>query len=169
MPPVRPTSCSATNSTARAGVSISSSRCSKAVPSRAHTLTHLDRCLTCRNCETTCPSGVQYHKLLDIGRDMAEQKIERTWLAPVDALDVARHYSLSSAFHAVAAARDNCSGRCCRCLPEAFRAPAPDSGPVANDGARAPDAGARRLCPARHLARTSMPPPRACSTGSASV
>ena len=29
---------------------------------------HLDRCLTCRNCETTCPSGVTYHALLDIGR-----------------------------------------------------------------------------------------------------
>ncbi|MBI3778730.1 MAG: glycolate oxidase subunit GlcF [Gammaproteobacteria bacterium] len=42
-----------------------------------HTLTHLDRCLTCRNCETTCPSGVQYHKLLDIGRTIAEQKVER--------------------------------------------------------------------------------------------
>ena len=45
-----------------------------------HTLTHLDRCLTCRNCETTCPSGVQYHKLLDIGRDIAEQKIKRNRL-----------------------------------------------------------------------------------------
>jgi glycolate oxidase iron-sulfur subunit len=42
------------------------------------TLTHLDRCLTCRNCETTCPSGVQYHKLLDIGRQLAEQKVERS-------------------------------------------------------------------------------------------
>ncbi len=42
-----------------------------------HTLTHLDRCLTCRNCETTCPSGVQYHKLLDIGRDLVEQKVNR--------------------------------------------------------------------------------------------
>jgi len=41
------------------------------------TLTHLDRCLTCRNCETTCPSGVQYHKLLDIGRTLVEQKVER--------------------------------------------------------------------------------------------
>ncbi len=29
---------------------------------------HLDRCLTCQNCETTCPSGVEYHKLLNIGR-----------------------------------------------------------------------------------------------------
>ncbi len=36
------------------------------------TLLHLDRCLTCRNCETTCPSGVQYAKLLDIGRKVAE-------------------------------------------------------------------------------------------------
>jgi len=42
------------------------------------TLTHLDRCLTCRNCETTCPSGVQYHKLLDIGRGIAEQRVKRS-------------------------------------------------------------------------------------------
>lgn len=41
------------------------------------TLQHLDRCLTCRNCETTCPSGVEYAKLLDIGRAVAEKKIER--------------------------------------------------------------------------------------------
>jgi len=29
---------------------------------------HLDRCLTCLNCETTCPSGVRYGKLVAIGR-----------------------------------------------------------------------------------------------------
>lgn len=34
---------------------------------------HLDRCLTCRNCETTCPSGVQYGQLIDIGRKWAEE------------------------------------------------------------------------------------------------
>jgi len=39
---------------------------------------HLDRCLTCRNCETTCPSGVEYGKLLDIGRHIVEEKVGRS-------------------------------------------------------------------------------------------
>ncbi|MDO5691790.1 MAG: glycolate oxidase subunit GlcF [Pseudomonadota bacterium] len=38
---------------------------------------HLDRCLTCRNCETTCPSGVQYGHLIDIGRQVVEAKVPR--------------------------------------------------------------------------------------------
>jgi len=33
-----------------------------------NTQLHLDRCLTCRSCETTCPSGVNYAELLDYGR-----------------------------------------------------------------------------------------------------
>ncbi len=41
------------------------------------TLAHLDRCLTCRNCETTCPSGVEYGRLIDIGRRIAETKVAR--------------------------------------------------------------------------------------------
>ncbi|WP_448254034.1 glycolate oxidase subunit GlcF [Ottowia oryzae] len=49
---------------------------------------HLDRCLTCRNCETTCPSGVRYGRLVDIGREVVERKVprpaaearERRWL-----------------------------------------------------------------------------------------
>jgi glycolate oxidase iron-sulfur subunit len=39
---------------------------------------HLDRCLTCRNCESTCPSGVQYGRLVDIGRSVVEEKVGRT-------------------------------------------------------------------------------------------
>ena len=44
----------------------------------AKTQLHLDRCLTCRNCETTCPSGVQYGRLVDIGRRLVEAKVGRT-------------------------------------------------------------------------------------------
>ncbi len=38
---------------------------------------HLDRCLTCRNCESTCPSGVQYGHLVEIGRKVVEERVER--------------------------------------------------------------------------------------------
>ena len=38
---------------------------------------HLDRCLTCRNCETTCPSGVDYGHLVDIGRKIVEERVQR--------------------------------------------------------------------------------------------
>ena len=46
-------------------------------PVTADTQLHLDRCLTCRSCETTCPSGVRYGRLLDIGRAVAEERVER--------------------------------------------------------------------------------------------
>ena len=38
---------------------------------------HLDRCLTCRACESSCPSGVEYGKILDIGREIAERDLPR--------------------------------------------------------------------------------------------
>lgn len=38
---------------------------------------HLDRCLTCRNCETTCPSGVEYGRLLEIGRRLVDERVAR--------------------------------------------------------------------------------------------
>jgi len=40
---------------------------------------HLDRCLSCQSCETTCPSGVNYHGLLDIGRALLAEKAPRPW------------------------------------------------------------------------------------------
>ncbi len=45
-------------------------------PTRA-TQQHLDRCLTCRNCESTCPSGVEYGHLIDLGRKLVDAKVPR--------------------------------------------------------------------------------------------
>ena len=46
------------------------------VPTRSTQL-HLDRCLTCLNCQTTCPSGVEYGHLVDIGRKIVDARVER--------------------------------------------------------------------------------------------
>ncbi len=46
-------------------------------PVTEKTRLHLDRCLTCRSCESTCPSGVDYGHLLDIGRQLVEDKLKR--------------------------------------------------------------------------------------------
>ena len=46
-------------------------------PVGPETLLHLDRCLECRACESACPSGVEYHRLLDVGRPFVEAKVGR--------------------------------------------------------------------------------------------
>src|SRR3982074_469750 len=43
----------------------------------AKTQLHLDRCLTCLNCQTVCPSGVRYGRLVEIGRRVVEEKVRR--------------------------------------------------------------------------------------------
>lgn len=46
-------------------------------------VTHIDRCLNCRNCETVCPSGVEYGKILELARAQIEQKYRRPFLSRV--------------------------------------------------------------------------------------
>ena len=48
-------------------------------PADAKTVTHIDRCLSCLACMTTCPSGVNYMHLIDHAR----AHIEKTWKRPL--------------------------------------------------------------------------------------
>ncbi|MFN3583848.1 glycolate oxidase subunit GlcF [Phenylobacterium sp.] len=51
---------------------------SDAPPTRA-TVTHIDRCLSCLACTTTCPSGVDYARLIDHARVHVERRYRRPW------------------------------------------------------------------------------------------
>jgi glycolate oxidase iron-sulfur subunit len=53
-------------------------RALEGAPVTGRTRLHLDRCLTCRACETTCPSGVRYGRLVDIGRAVVEERTRRS-------------------------------------------------------------------------------------------
>lgn len=44
---------------------------------------HIDKCLDCRSCETACPSGVDYGKLVEYARARIEQGYERPWMTRV--------------------------------------------------------------------------------------
>ena len=45
----------------------------------AKTVGHIDRCLSCLSCMTTCPSGVHYMHLVDHAREYIEKTYRRPW------------------------------------------------------------------------------------------
>ncbi|NNE85469.1 MAG: glycolate oxidase subunit GlcF [Alphaproteobacteria bacterium] len=51
----------------------------EAAPATKEVVTHIDRCLSCLSCMTTCPSGVHYQHLVDQGR----KHIEETYTRPM--------------------------------------------------------------------------------------
>lgn len=48
-------------------------------PATAKVVKHLDRCLSCLSCMTTCPSGVHYQHLIDHARAYIEKTYDRPW------------------------------------------------------------------------------------------
>jgi glycolate oxidase iron-sulfur subunit len=48
-------------------------------PATADVVRHVDRCLSCLSCMTTCPSGVNYMHLVDHARTYIEQTYDRPW------------------------------------------------------------------------------------------
>ncbi|HEX6442914.1 MAG TPA: glycolate oxidase subunit GlcF, partial [Stellaceae bacterium] len=48
-------------------------------PPAPETVKHIDRCLSCLACMTTCPSGVHYMHLVDHGRRHIEEHYRRPW------------------------------------------------------------------------------------------
>jgi len=62
---------------------------------------HLDRCLTCRSCETTCPSGVKYGRLIDIGRELSEQVLPRSMAEKIIRWSLARTLPNAQLFSAL--------------------------------------------------------------------
>ncbi|MEM7506623.1 MAG: glycolate oxidase subunit GlcF [Pseudomonadota bacterium] len=48
-------------------------------PADKHTVKHIDRCLSCLACMTTCPSGVHYMHLVDHAREHIEKTYTRPW------------------------------------------------------------------------------------------
>ncbi len=49
-------------------------------PADEETVTHIDRCLSCLSCMTTCPSGVHYMHLVDHGRKHIEETFQRPFV-----------------------------------------------------------------------------------------
>src|SRR6266498_3442731 len=48
-------------------------------PATAEVVKHIDRCLSCLACMTTCPSGVHYMHLVDHARAHIEETFSRPW------------------------------------------------------------------------------------------
>jgi glycolate oxidase iron-sulfur subunit len=55
----------------------------KGEPARREVVKHVDRCLSCLSCMTTCPSGVHYMHLVDHAR----AHVEKTYRRPISTVD----------------------------------------------------------------------------------
>ena len=71
-------------------------------PADEKTVKHIDRCLSCLACMTTCPSGVHYMHLVDHARAHIEKTYKRPADGPLAALDAGPDPALSRCASALA-------------------------------------------------------------------
>ena len=67
-------------------------------PANEKIVKHIDRCLSCYSCMTTCPSGVNYMHLIDHGRNHILKKLTKDLLAR-DLLEIFYLNTLSKSFN----------------------------------------------------------------------
>jgi glycolate oxidase iron-sulfur subunit len=111
---------------------------------------HLDRCLTCRNCESTCPSGVQYGRLVDIGRHIVAKRVERPFA------ERAKRKLLAEGMNSALFAPAMKLGQAMRwAVPESLKAKVP---PAQEAGARPAPRHARRMLMLEGCVQPAMMP-----------
>jgi glycolate oxidase iron-sulfur subunit len=108
---------------------------------------HLDRCLTCLNCQTTCPSGVEYGHLVEIGRTLVDERVARP------AIEKAVRWSLKEGLTSRLFGPALKLGRALRpLLPKILR----DKIPVMRPGQAAARASTTARAPATHSRKVLM-------------
>jgi glycolate oxidase iron-sulfur subunit len=76
----------------------------KAMPITDSYVEHIDLCLACRACETACPSGVHYGRLVEAARTEIEVRRPRSWFSRLFRGFIFRHLLVSRELLAVAGA-----------------------------------------------------------------
>lgn len=108
---------------------------------------HLDRCLTCRSCETTCPSGVQYGRLVDIGRELVESEVIRDPVSRFKRYALRKIIPYPKRFSALLAIAQLVKA----VLPEHIRAHVPDKKVLSSDNAVIDQASFEQKKPQRQM------------------
>ena len=112
-------------------------------PATEEVVRHVDRCLSCLACMTTCPSGVNYMHLVDHARSYIEQTYRRPWHERALRAMLGDGAAASGAVSRGAArrARGAAVGANASGLRPIWPAPARDAGAGARHGAAAQCAG----------------------------
>jgi glycolate dehydrogenase iron-sulfur subunit len=92
------------------------------IPLNAQVVAHLDNCLSCFACETTCPSGVRYSHLIDPMRSRIEEHYARPALSRLQRAVLARLLPYPGRFR-LALRLAQLVRPLARLLPAALRAP----------------------------------------------